>query len=233
MNSLHLRQYQATTTHHRHDYAQLVMPIDGPLEIALGGQTRLLHYGEVCIIAPGEGHDFAADPALTFLVQDSDWLPDSLHGPAIVQLDDPQRAYLHFLHALLVSGRTLSGVDSQWLSLLASQQGLSPRLRRVQQYIDAHLEKALTSRELAAIACLGLSQFNLCFRRELGMSVQQYVQQRRLAHAANLLRHTHLPVGHVAARVGYSNPAAFADAFSRQFGLPPARWRQQNGDTPA
>ena len=60
-----LRHYQSDISSHSHDFAQLVIPLDGPLEIEVQGQGRRLAPGFACDIAPGERHDYAADPALS------------------------------------------------------------------------------------------------------------------------------------------------------------------------
>ena len=60
-----LRRYQSDISSHSHDFAQLVIPLDGPLEIEVQGQGRRLAPGFACVIAPGERHDYAADPALS------------------------------------------------------------------------------------------------------------------------------------------------------------------------
>lgn len=228
MTPFSLRHYQRDTTTHHHDYAQLVMPIDGALDIEVAGKAAALNVGQACIILPGERHDFAADPKSAFLVHDSQWLPDGVGEQVFITLDATQRAYLSFVQSALAHGRSLLGMGELWLSLLAAPNGVSARIRRVQRHIELHLGASLGSRELAAEACLGLSQFNQRFRRELGMSPQHYVQQRRLAMAARLLIETGLPVSEVAARVGYDNPSAFAERFAREYGFTPSRWRQRN-----
>lgn len=224
MQPLSLRHYQRNVTTHQHDYAQLVMPVDGPLEIEVAGRGTCLQPGQACVIVPGERHDFAADACHGFVVQESGWLPQGLEGP-FMTLDASQRAYLHFMHTALCEGRAQPGVGELWLSLLATGRGIGERIARVQRHIEAHLAASLSTGELAAVACLGQSRFSQLCRRELGMSPQQYVAERRMAHAARLLLGSRLPVGEVAARVGYDNPAAFAERFAAHYGTTPSRWR--------
>ena len=73
-----LRHYQSDMQSHSHDHAQLVIPPVGPLEIEVQGRGCRLAPGFACIIAPGLRHDYAADPAHVFLVQESHWLPAAL-----------------------------------------------------------------------------------------------------------------------------------------------------------
>ena len=231
-----LRRYQSDISSHSHDFAQLVIPLDGPLEIEVQGQGRRLAPGFACVIAPGERHDYAADPALSFLVQESHWLPEALGERPFIPLDEPQRHYLAFLHQMVRQGRHVAGMEQIWLGLLAQGQGMSPtlapRMTRVQRHIEAHLAEPLGNERLAAVACLGQSQFKHAFRQQFGMSASHYIRGRRMALARTLLAQTALPIGEVASRCGYQDQGAFAERFLTETGLTPSRWRQQNGPQP-
>ena len=231
-----LRRYQSDISSHSHDFAQLVIPLDGPLEIEVQGQGRRLAPGFACVIAPGERHDYAADPALSFLVQEDHCLPEQLCERLLIPLDEPQRHYLAFLHQMVRQGRHVAGMEQIWLSLLAQGQGmgptLAPRMTRVQRHIEAHLAEPLGNGRLAAVACLGQSQFKHAFRQQFGMSASHYIRGRRMALARTLLAHSALPIGEVASRCGYQDQGAFAERFLTETGLTPSRWRQQNGPQP-
>ena len=231
-----LRRYQSDISSHSHDFAQLVIPLDGPLEIEVQGQGRRLAPGFACVIAPGLRHDYAADPALSFLVQESHWLPEALGERPFIPLDEPQRHYLAFLHQMVRQGRHVAGMEQIWLNLLAQGQGmvpaLAPRMTRVQRHIEAHLAEPLGNGRLAAVACLGQSQFKHAFRQQFGMSASHYIRGRRMALARTLLAHSALPIGEVASRCGYQDQGAFAERFLAETGLTPSRWRQQNGPQP-
>ena len=231
-----LRHYQSDISSHSHDFAQLVIPLDGPIEIEVQGQGRRLAPGFACVIAPGERHDYAADPALSFLVQESHWLPEALGERPFIPLDEPQRHYLAFLHQMVRQGRHVVGMEQIWLNLLAQGQGmgpaLAPRMTRVQCHIEAHLAEPLGNERLAAVACLGQSQFKHAFRQQFGMSASHYIRGRRMALARTLLAHSALPIGEVASRCGYQDQGAFAERFLTETGLTPSRWRQQNGPQP-
>ncbi|MGY3858075.1 helix-turn-helix domain-containing protein [Aeromonas intestinalis] len=231
-----LRRYQSDISSHSHDFAQLVIPLDGPIEIEVQGRGRHLPPGFACVIAPGERHDYAADPALSFLVQESPWLPGRLGERPFIELDAAQRHYLAFLRQMVAEDRHVAGMDQIWLNLLAEPQStavpIPPRIVRVQRHIETHLAEPLTNARLAALACLGQSQFKHAFRQQLGMSVSHYIRQRRMALARNLLAHTSLPIGEIACRCGYRDQGAFAERFLTETGLTPSLWRQQNGQLP-
>lgn len=58
------------------------------------------------------------------------------------------------------------------------------------------------------------------------MTPQQYLIERRMQRAWQLLSETDLQVQQVAERVGYSNLAAFSDRFRRHFGRSPRQFRR-------
>ena len=60
----------------------------------------------------------------------------------------------------------------------------------------------------------------------LGVAPMQYLAQWRMQTAARLLLETRSTVAAIALDVGYDSEAAFARAFKRAVGKPPAAWRR-------
>jgi len=56
----------------------------------------------------------------------------------------------------------------------------------------------------------------------------QYLTQWRMQVAAGLLRGSSASVASIALEVGYDSEAAFARAFKRSVGQPPAAWRRSH-----
>lgn len=67
------------------------------------------------------------------------------------------------------------------------------------------------------------------FTHYVGQPPIQYLGKWRMALASNLLRHSALSMMHIALEVGYETDAAFSRAFRREFGVPPASWRRNQG----
>lgn len=64
------------------------------------------------------------------------------------------------------------------------------------------------------------------FVARVGLAPMQYLTNWRMQCAARFLREGHDSVASVALAVGYDSEAAFARAFKRAAGLPPAAWRK-------
>ena len=65
------------------------------------------------------------------------------------------------------------------------------------------------------------------FRRYLSQTPIAYLTRWRLQLGAQMLKSTSSGVAQIAAEVGYESEPAFNRAFKREFGLPPARFRNQ------
>ncbi len=108
----------------------------------------------------------------------------------------------------------------------AQPERLVPRrIRRVTDYIRAHLGADLAIGELAAQAGLSSFHFARVFRRETGETPHQYVTRLRLEEAARLLRSTDLTVLQIAIAVGYENASHFSVQFKRDYGVTPLAYR--------
>ena len=75
---------------------------------------------------------------------------------------------------------------------------------------------------------VGLPQRRLieAFRQTHGMTVGEWLVDWRMKHACALLREGVLPIKEISFRMGYSHVNNFIVAFSRRYGVPPARYRQ-------
>ena len=104
--------------------------------------------------------------------------------------------------------------------------GLPPGVRRrVHEFIDAHLETNIALRELAGIARLSIGHFARAFRQSEGVSPHDYLMQRRVARAQNLLGSSDLPLSEIAIACGFADQSHFSRRFKERVGVTPSRYR--------
>lgn len=82
-------------------------------------------------------------------------------------------------------------------------------------YINDHFNCDLSVDQLCRITCMGRTKLKLAFKEIYGMSITEYIQQRRLSHAETLLAITDFTIEQVSAAVGYSNAGRFANMFKK------------------
>lgn len=101
-----------------------------------------------------------------------------------------------------------------------------PSLRKLERFVIAHLDRILTTADLAQAA--GTSPRTLARRMEaaLGTTPQHFVQRLKVERAVHLLETTDDSVDAIAACVGYADPAAFRRVLRREVGRSPRELRR-------
>ena len=97
------------------------------------------------------------------------------------------------------------------------------------QYIEEHLREELTIREIAQQAALSPFYFQKGFAMLCGMTVGDYIRQRRLSAAGLEVLTTDRKIIDIALEFGYDSPDSFTKAFTRFHGLTPAALRKSGG----
>ena len=80
--------------------------------------------------------------------------------------------------------------------------------------------------EAARYAELSQSMLNRLFRRHLGRTGIEFLQQLRIDRMKNLLDSTELSLSEIAAQTGYSSPVSLSLAFRRATGMQPGAYRE-------
>jgi AraC-like DNA-binding protein len=100
------------------------------------------------------------------------------------------------------------------------------RLRRVLRLIESDIAAPWTLSGLASAGAMSRSRLTAHWQAQMGISIFDYIAQRRMERAAALLSHDDLDIAAIARKVGYRSHAAFSTAFKRIFDQSPARYRQ-------
>ena len=104
--------------------------------------------------------------------------------------------------------------------------------RRMQEYIEARLDERITMAALANAARYSQWHASRLFKEITGKAPFEYIRQRRLSEAAIRLRDGAARVVDVAFDFTFDSHEGFTRAFSKQFGVPPSRYRR-GGSTAA
>jgi AraC-like DNA-binding protein len=99
-------------------------------------------------------------------------------------------------------------------------------LNRAIRYIEEHLADDISIDEVARRSYSSSSHFQLVFHLVCGVTVGEYIRNRRMSLAAADLLQPGSKVIDVATRYRYETPESFSKAFARFHGLPPSKARQ-------
>jgi AraC-like DNA-binding protein len=129
---------------------------------------------------------------------------------------------LLFVEAVRNYSLMLGDQELGWLKGLADQH-----VGRALALIHRNISDSWSVEALAREVGLSRSAFVARFTTLVGMPPIRYLTIWRLQTAKLNLRETQTPIARLASSVGYDSEEAFSRAFKREFGLAPARWRDQ------
>jgi AraC-like DNA-binding protein len=116
-----------------------------------------------------------------------------------------------------------------FLSLLSAQEILPPKKNLI-RLLDTVETINLTVSDLAHLSGRSLSTFNREFKATYNMGAKQWLLEKRLSRAKELLESDKYSVTDVAMIVGYSNVSHFIKAFKNRYDLTP-KAAKSNGMT--
>jgi len=101
-------------------------------------------------------------------------------------------------------------------------------LEEIKRYIDAHLHEPLSLQSIAERFYIHPNYFSRRFKEKFKESFIQYVTNRRMRKAENLLLGSDLQIQEIAELVGFSDAAYFSSVFRKSTGKTPVQYRLQH-----
>jgi len=243
---IEVRHYGGEAIRHAHDHHQVVVPLQGVMEMDVDGQQDDVTETRAAVIAHGQDHSFLGSDRNSFLVVDvpastvfglerQSRLWSAAREQPYIEFDTSLSGFCNFL-AGQVSQVEFHGVRSEVAGGLIvealargiglEEQALPEPLRRAVGFISAHCDDPITIAAVAREAGLSESRLYALFKAELRVSPKRYIARQRMQRAALLLEQSRLPIAEIALRVGYGDQSAFTRAFHRETGVSPADHRR-------
>lgn len=108
----------------------------------------------------------------------------------------------------------------------AAQAFSNTALGAICSYIDRAVEARISVDDLARLVDLPRSEFSRRFHLSTRKTPYQYVIERRVQMACDLLKDTNEEICEIALRCGFSSQAHFSTTFKRVAGVTPAAYRK-------
>ena len=102
------------------------------------------------------------------------------------------------------------------------------RIRRVVEFMRAHIEDDIGIEDLASVACLSPFHFARMFRATVGVPPHRYLATLRLERSMVLLALSDAPLADIALATCFSNQANFTRAFRAMNGMTPGEYRRRS-----
>ena len=127
----------------------------------------------------------------------------------------------YLVQLLVLLGRLSANTEA----VLSGEGQYDEKIAAVLSYISENLTEGLSVDELAESVHVSRYHFMRLFKAQTGTSVHAYVRQRRLMHAAHLIREG-MSAARAAEESGFSDYSAFHRAFTAAFGVSPGKLKK-------
>lgn len=93
------------------------------------------------------------------------------------------------------------------------------------RYVDQHYMEPMTLEQLTEQFNISLSYLCRCFKRETGSSFTNYLKQKRIERACELLIRSDLTVAQIGSQLGFTDYCYFTKVFKKSMGRSPSKYR--------
>ena len=101
-----------------------------------------------------------------------------------------------------------------------------PLMTNICNYIEESLYCDISVKQLAAVFGYSGKYLGKLFKKQMGKTVKEYINKKRLQKAEELLKKTDMPVANISARTGFNNVTYFNRLFKAAYGMPPREYRK-------
>lgn len=101
------------------------------------------------------------------------------------------------------------------------------RLREVISYVEEHFREPITLDDITALLGLGKEYFCRFFKKHMGMSFLQYLNEVRISHIYQDLTLSDMSVSEAMERNGFTNQKLFNKTFKQIYGCTPSSVRKK------
>ena len=147
------------------------------------------------------------------------------NNPTLMQnlIKNRQRAFCDKVESRGIVFQLLSRFFKQGQSKIEMEDN---RIAKTVLYIRKHLNEAIELEKLAEISCLSKDHFIRLFKKELGTTPLQYINQKKIEKAQLLLITEELAVKEIAFQLAFEDYSYFNRLFKKITGVTPQEYRR-------
>ena len=111
--------------------------------------------------------------------------------------------------------------------LLKKESVISKPVILCMDYIYSHLNSRITIEELADYTNLSPSYLSRLFKKELGVAISNYINEKKIEKAQHLLKYSDYSFIDIANYLAFSSQSHFIQTFKKSVGLTPKKYRDK------
>lgn len=139
---------------------------------------------------------------------------------------ESEQAYLMAVDGIWGAKEFVSHYVEKAVNYIGFIQESTSVVDELRRYIDMHYQEDIRRSDLADLVYLNTDYISRIFKKETGLSISNYLIQKRVEVAKRLLTQSKLPINTVSIHVGYSNFSYFTKMFRENTGCSPLEYRR-------
>lgn len=242
---------------HWHKSLELLMVLEGSIEITVDGNTFTLGSEDIILINSNSIHEIRSENAVMIALQvdfsrinqfDSNLEELVFDCNSTTQKDSAKFQGIRFTIATMIRENLHNAKGSEYKNyslcyyfvseLLANfqipitksikkQQKYMVRLTRIINYIQEHYAENFSLADLAEMEGLSVPYLSNFFDKYMGIKFSSYYMNVKLDHAVSDLLSTNDPIESIALRNGFSESHTFVRSFKKRYGILPSAYRKE------
>jgi two-component system, response regulator YesN len=147
-----------------------------------------------------------------------------------IHIDEVSRGFamrIEAVHSLKEMDELQTAMIRKYCMLVTNHSltGYSPLIQRVINHIDMNLTESLSLRILSDQFSINSSYLSTIFKKEMGITITEYINQQKVRFAITLLNKTDTQIQNIASQVGIDDVNYFIKVFKKINGMTPKEYR--------
>lgn len=219
------------------DYFDLTFVLKGQLEYTVNGRDVTICENDAILLPPGterarrQGMSEVHYVSFNFRAFDDSILPRGLFYPSVITEEIralvsvfSEQHISSFYHSHEKTANILNCILFELLDAVSLGSN-DKNVVAVLKYIDENLTEKISLADISKAVHLSNDYISHIFKRETGKSVMDYVNERRMLMARNMIEGGEVALTDVAEALGYESYSYFSRVFKKYFGVSPIRYR--------
>lgn len=100
-------------------------------------------------------------------------------------------------------------------------------VEQISSYVESHISEELSVRQLANMVYVSPDHLTRTFKKRIGKTLTDFILEKRMTLAGELLRNKNMTITMVSDSVGYGNYSYFTEQFKKYYGVTPREYQYQ------
>ncbi len=216
-------------------YYDLTIVLSGELSYRVNEQQITLKQGDIMLLPPGtwRARDLQTKEvhyvSFNFYTERKIDLPLIMKGAATAEIRALFKAFTPPHLSVLERGKEkaacIVGYILEALTVFNQHSSRNPHIQKALSYIDEHIFEAISLSSLAVHLHLSREYTASLFKKEVGVPVSAYVNEKKLLLARDLIRDDEYSLTDIAKMLGYANYGYFSRLYKKRFGASPSQYQ--------